>query len=134
MYKKHPEICPTCGSTPKSEDEQPQSGSHGYTMVYECGLGLTKVIGQPDAHESSPCGGYEPTEFEKYQASVVGRWKPSAEVFETIARLLEDCKWRWSRNTRCKYVDVRIDMRDGKCVLTDRHGKDLTIDELKEQL
>ena len=26
-------------------------------------------------------------------------------------------RWTWSRNTECKYIDLRIDMRDGGCLI-----------------
>lgn len=42
-------------------------------------------------------------------------------------------EWSWTKNTRCKYIDVRIDMRFGKFTLRDRDGKPITITELEYQ-
>ena len=31
--------------------------------------------------------------------------------------------WHWFKNTKCKYVELRVDMRDGGCIIKDREGK-----------
>lgn len=31
-------------------------------------------------------------------------------------------RWNWCDNTPCKYIQLRIDMRDGGCLIEDRHG------------
>lgn len=41
--------CPICDSL-ESED-QPQAGTHGYTIVYECGTRIDKAIGYPEYSE-----------------------------------------------------------------------------------
>jgi hypothetical protein len=41
--------------------------------------------------------------------------------------------WCWVKNNRCKYVSLRIDMRDGAFVLLDRHNERITIEELEKQ-
>jgi hypothetical protein len=49
---------------------------------------------------------------------------------ESLCSLLRDLvgsDWQWHRNTKCKYVSIRVDMRDGCAVLLDRHGN--VIDE-----
>lgn len=43
-------------------------------------------------------------------------------------------KWTWYRNDRCKYIEVRIDMRDGSCIIKDRHGNRITPEELARQM
>jgi hypothetical protein len=50
-----------------------------------------------------------------------------------ILEVVNNKKWCWTRNTRCKYISLRIDMRDGKCILLDRNDEVLTLDELKFQ-
>lgn len=59
------------------------------------------------------------------------------EVMETIKSLIGNTgdrhKWAWIRNTRCKYVNVRIDMRNGGFVLEDRDGARISLDQLKYQ-
>lgn len=41
--------------------------------------------------------------------------------------------WHWPMNTRCKYISLRIDMRDGAFVLLDRDGKRITLEQLRWQ-
>lgn len=41
--------------------------------------------------------------------------------------------WQWIKNSRCKYVQLRIDMRDGGFIIQDRHGKRISLDQLKYQ-
>lgn len=31
--------------------------------------------------------------------------------------------WHWYKNSRCKYVELRVDMRTGHCIISDRYGK-----------
>ncbi len=50
-----------------------------------------------------------------------GEWRPDAN------------KWSWIFNTQCKYIGLRIDMRDGHFVLTNRNGERITVDQLKYQ-
>ena len=40
--------CPICNKPPLPDEEQPQSGTHGYTTVYDCG---TKIDRAFDAEE-----------------------------------------------------------------------------------
>lgn len=40
--------------------------------------------------------------------------------------------WTWIRNSRCKYISIKIDMRDGAFIITDRSGKRITFDQLKD--
>ena len=61
------------------------------------------------------------------------------EVFKTIKECHGDDKfdmkadWLWIRNSRCKYISVRIDMRDGAFVLVDRAGERISLEHLKFQ-
>ena len=41
--------------------------------------------------------------------------------------------WSWLNNSRCKYVSVRFDMRDGAFVLLDRDGKRISLKDLENQ-
>lgn len=50
---------------------------------------------------------------EKDAMNIWDKWADLASVVDlALAR-----KWSWARNTECKYVDVRIDMRDGGCII-----------------
>ena len=63
------------------------------------------------------------------------QWIPLENVIEIVkdaSRRVHD-GWNWYRNTRCKYINVRIDMRDGHCVIQDRHGTPISLEELKYQ-
>ena len=42
-------------------------------------------------------------------------------------------KWRWIKNGRNKYINLTIDMRDGKVCLKDRDMKEITLEELTFQ-
>lgn len=67
-------------------------------------------------------------------------WTPFTELADAIKKVVAEIdaadrrKWWWSRNKRCKYINICIDMRDGHCVLSDRHGERITIDQLREQV
>jgi hypothetical protein len=56
--------------------------------------------------------------------------------FESVTKVIEKAKafdWCWTKNSRCKYITVRIDMRDGKCILTDRDDDKITLEQLQHQ-
>jgi len=42
-------------------------------------------------------------------------------------------RWSWTENTACKYVELRIDMRDGGCIIRDRNGNRITPEQLANQ-
>ncbi len=58
------------------------------------------------------------------------------DVLKEVLSVLEDKNWRWVRNSQCKYVElrIRIDMRDGGCLLLDRHGNRITVEQFKQQM
>ena len=61
------------------------------------------------------------------------KWNiPPGHLFKTIKECVTG-GWRWSLNSKCKYITIRIDMRDGMCLLMDRHGNEITLDDLKYQ-
>lgn len=41
--------------------------------------------------------------------------------------------WSWARNWNCKYVNLRIDMRDGGFIFTDNTGQRINLEQLKWQ-
>jgi len=71
-------------------------------------------------------------EFRAWQAKQAARWRPAGEVLRTLRRMRR-FGWSWGRNTRCKYIDIRIDMRSGLCYLMDRDGKFITLAQLQWQ-
>lgn len=38
--------------------------------------------------------------------------------------------WTWCRNSDCKYINVRIDTRDGAAWITDNNDKEIALDDL----
>lgn len=42
--------------------------------------------------------------------------------------------WSWARNSRCKYISLRIDMRSGDCIIKDSDGEVITLEQLKYQV
>ena len=43
-------------------------------------------------------------------------------------------KWTWWKNSKCKYVELRIDMRSGCCIIRDRDGNRIDPKDLEYQL
>lgn len=41
--------------------------------------------------------------------------------------------WTWAKNNRCKYINIRIDMRDGGFVLLNRDGERISLKQLQWQ-
>lgn len=57
-------------------------------------------------------------------------WVPVADALAII----QDPRWQWALNARCKYVELRIDTRDGRCIIKDRDGQTITLKQLSRQL
>jgi hypothetical protein len=53
--------------------------------------------------------------------------------FIAVLQLMRDGKWDWYANTRCKYVELRVDMRDGGCIISDRESKRISPAQLAYQ-
>ena len=58
----------------------------------------------------------------------------SIDDFITVLNKMRADEWQWYENTNCKYVELRVDMRDGGCIIKDRHGRRITPAELAKQL
>ena len=41
--------------------------------------------------------------------------------------------WSWIKNSKCKYVSIRFDMRDGAFVICDKDGNRINFSDLKYQ-
>lgn len=64
-------------------------------------------------------------------------WEKSVEkdIFPVISEVLDlvrQRKWTWTKNWDCKYVDIRIDMRDGGAILFSRADR-ISPDQLRYQ-
>ncbi len=59
-------------------------------------------------------------------------WFPLADILPTL-KAVEEGLWKRYRNSRCKYVELRIDMRDLTCLIRDRDGKFINLHQLTVQ-
>lgn len=66
---------------------------------------------------------------EKIDENIWDHVKDFAEVY----RLMKGGKWHWFNNNSCKYVNLRVDMRDGGCLIMDRNGNRIDPEQLKFQ-
>ena len=57
------------------------------------------------------------------------KWFTAQRVLDIISN--ED--WIWTRNVNCKYITLRIDTRDGKCVILDRNGAEIALSDVERQ-
>lgn len=59
-------------------------------------------------------------------------WQPIEPIFEVLSDARKGI-WNWTANSKCKYITLRIDMRDGCLILKDRDDNPITLEELKHQ-
>jgi hypothetical protein len=85
--------------------------------------------------------------LQSHQPEVERSYQPSPEVVEKektntwdsladfvkVWHAQQEGKWAWFANSRCKYVELRIDMRDGGCIIRDREGTRISPAELAYQ-
>ena len=57
----------------------------------------------------------------------------SFEVFLSVYKKMKEREWIWARNTKCKYINLQIDMRDGGCIISNRDGERIGADRLAWQ-
>lgn len=69
---------------------------------------------------------------EKTSPRPLKEWEPIQEHLDVIKELVEGA-WKWYYNTDCKYVDIRVDMRDGCAIMLDRYGRPIDFDQLRHQ-
>jgi len=53
--------------------------------------------------------------------------------FLVVYNKMKEDDWQWYKNTDCKYVDLRIDMRDGGCIIRNGSGKRISPGQLAWQ-
>ena len=71
----------------------------------------------------------KPTLQEKIENNI---WDRLFEVLPTI-EAAKNGKWSWLNNSRCKYIDLRIDMRTGHCILSDKDGTRINPEDFAKQ-
>jgi len=57
----------------------------------------------------------------------------SIDDFLIVLQKMRKGEWNWFRNTNCKYVDLRVDMRDGGCLIYNNEGERIEIKDLDFQ-
>ena len=59
-------------------------------------------------------------------------WDSIEDVADVIT-MSRKHEWSWALNPECKYINVRIDMRDGGCIISNDHKKRIDPKDLKYQ-
>jgi hypothetical protein len=59
-------------------------------------------------------------------------WDHVADVMPTL-KAASKGEWTWFNNWPCKYIELRIDMRDGGCLIRDREGNRIDPETLRHQ-
>jgi len=57
----------------------------------------------------------------------------SIDDFNKVLKRMRAGKWIWYKNSQCKYVDLRVDMRDGGCIIMDRDHVRIDPKDLEKQ-
>jgi hypothetical protein len=57
----------------------------------------------------------------------------NADSFFPLYQKMKSGDWCWTKNMSCKYIDIRIDMRDGGCLLYDKNGNRISFERLAWQ-
>jgi hypothetical protein len=103
------------------------------TECMRCGA---RFDGDVLAKICTPCLDAKP-DLTAEERNAMNLWDSLADFLATFNRAMlpygDPAKWTWGRNTRCKYVDLRIDMRDGGCIIRDREGRRITPAQLAWQ-
>jgi len=61
-------------------------------------------------------------------------WDSIDDVLPIIeAARKKDGTWTWAMNTKCKYIKLQIDMRDGGCIIMNRDGERINPEDLAYQ-
>jgi hypothetical protein len=103
---------------------------------YPAELGLVAAPALPiqaTAPASPPGWGPEEQDPETLQRMrETNTWHSFNEVVP-ILKAAQAGTWHWYENTRCKYIELRIDMRDLGCIIKDREGLRITLQTLAYQ-
>lgn len=57
------------------------------------------------------------------------QWRPLIEILKVVY----DPNWGWAYNDTCKYINLRIDMRDKHALVFDRDDNPITVAKLAHQ-
>jgi hypothetical protein len=70
--------------------------------------------------------------FTTAEKTKMNSWDKLEDFLEVYAKMSSG-EWSWACNTQCKYVDLRVDMRDGGCIIKTRDGVRIGPDRLAWQ-
>lgn len=79
-----------------------------------------------------PAAAIEASSLTVTQKQAANVWDHIDDVLPVI-ELARAGKWVWFENSRCKYIEIRIDLRDGGCILKDREGQRIDPATLRHQ-
>ena len=61
-------------------------------------------------------------------------WQPFNDWTSTVIAIITNkVNWTWASNSRCKYITIRIDMRDGAACITDENDNEISAKDLARQ-
>lgn len=73
----------------------------------------------------------EPTEDVK-QKIASNTWDNFGDILPTL-KAISRGEWYWGANSRCKYIEIRLDTRDGGCLLYDRERVRISPEQFAHQ-
>lgn len=73
----------------------------------------------------------EPTEDVK-QKIASNTWDHFGDILPTL-KAISRGEWYWGANSRCKYIEIRLDTRDGGCLLYDRERVRISPEQFAHQ-
>lgn len=87
---------------------------------------LCDVVGQAKAEAAklgrpllaAPAAVARPSEDVRKKI-VTNTWDHFGDILPTL-KAISRGEWYWGANSRCKYIEIRLDTRDGGCILYDR--------------
>ena len=59
-------------------------------------------------------------------------WDNIDDVIKVL-NLMKEGKWSWMNNSQCKYLHLRLDMRDGGCLIKNRYDMRIDPSDLEYQ-
>lgn len=76
-------------------------------------------------------------ESPEFQSKVSdNEWESPSELLDNLKRIIkciENKDWHWGRNMDCKYINIRIDMRDGGHIIVNQRGKRCSVESVEYQ-
>ncbi len=67
------------------------------------------------------------------QKTAYNIWDHFSDIHHTLV-LASNGEWSWVNNPECKYIELRIDMRSGRCIINNEHSIRINPEQLTYQL